>query len=237
MVLNEKFIRLHTGLNIKVVDSCVSTFDEIGKYDAIVALSQKNGEGRGDHTFYSPEGGLYIVMRVMGMHIDPHTLTPAVGLAVHDAIFAILGLKTGVKWVNDIIYNGKKAVGILCKCPRKAEYLIGIGINYSTAEKELEKAGLSEIACSLNAPESRVSAFVTGLINSVRHATLATFDPIRYSKLCVNVGKTVSFTYNGTNVQGFAEKVDADGSLIVRIGNATVAVDAGEVSIIREVNA
>lgn len=237
MVLNEKFIRLHTGLNIKVVDSCVSTFDEIGKYDAIVALSQKNGEGRGDHTFYSPQGGLYIVMRVIGMHIDPHTLTPAVGLAVHDAIFAILGLKTGVKWVNDIIYNGKKAVGILCKCPRKAEYLIGIGVNYSTASKELEKAGLSEIASSLEAPESRASAFVTGLINSVRHATLATFDPVRYSKLCVNVGKTVSFTYNGTTVQGFAEKVDADGSLIVRIGNATVAVDAGEVSIIREVNA
>lgn len=235
MKLDEKFIRLHTGLNVKIVDECESTFDEIGKFDAIIALSQKRGEGRGDHTFFSPSGGLYIVMRVMGLYIDPHTLTPSVGLAVHDAIATILGLQTGIKWVNDIMYNGKKAVGILCKCPRKAEYLVGVGVNYSTAPDEFEKAQISEVACSLEAPESRATAFVTGLINRIRRATLATFDNDRYSALCVNVGKNVEFTYNGTRVQGFAESVAPDGALIVRIGAATVAVDAGEVSIIREV--
>lgn len=235
MKLDEKFIRLHTGLNIKIVEACDSTFDEIGKSDAIIALSQKNGEGRGDHTFFSPSGGLYIVMRVMGLYIDPHTLTPAVGLAVHDAIATILGIQTGVKWVNDIMYNGKKVVGILCKCPRKAEYLVGVGINYRTPPKEFEKAGIAETACALDAPESRASAFVTGMINRIKRATLATFDSERYSALCVNVGKTVEFTYNGTRVRGFAESVSPDGSLIVRIGAATVAVDAGEVSIIREV--
>ena len=49
----------------------------------------------------------------------------------------------------------------------------------------------------------------------------------------MNVGKNVTFIHNGINVQGFAESVAPDGSLIVRIGNATVAVDAGEVSIVR----
>ena len=73
------------------------------------------------------------------------------------------------------------------------------------------------------------------MINRIKRATLATFDSERYSALCVNVGKTVEFTYNGTRVRGFAESVSPDGSLIVRIGAATVAVDAGEVSIIREV--
>lgn len=236
MILNEKFIKLHTGRNVKIVDTCVSTFDEIGKFDAIIAKSQTNGIGRGNHTFASPPGGLYIVMRLMGVYIDRHTLTPAVGLAVHDTIYTMLGLQTDVKWVNDILYKNKKAVGILCKCPRKAEYLVGIGINYSTPQAELDKAGLGDIAISLDAPESRASAFVTGLINQVRRATIATFDNERYSKLCVNVGNTVEFYYNGTRVRGFAEKVDADGSLIVRIGNATVAVDAGEVSIIRKVD-
>lgn len=234
MILNEKFIKLHTGRNIKLVDSCVSTFDEIGKFDVIVAQQQEKGVGRGDHTFASPPGGLYIVMRLMGVYIDAHTLTPAVGLALHDTIYSMLGLQTELKWVNDIIYKGKKAAGILCKCPRKAEYLVGIGVNYATDEKDLEKAGLSDVAVSLNAPESRASAFVTGLINQVRRAAIATFDCKRYSELCTNVGKNVEFYYNGTRVRGFAERVDADGSLIVRIGNATVAVDAGEVSIIRE---
>ncbi len=235
MILNEKFIKLHTGLNVKIVNECVSTFDEIGKYDAIIALGQRSGVGRGDHVFHSPRGGIYIVMRVQGLHIDAHTLTPTVGLAVHDAIRVILGLQTSLKWVNDIMYNGKKAVGILCKCPRKAEYLIGIGVNYATPRFEFEKAGLADVAISLDAPEGRASAFVTGLINCVRRATIAGFDCNRYSSLCATVNKTVSFIHNGVKVQGFAEKVDADGSLIVRIGNATVAVDAGEVSIIREV--
>ena len=233
MVLYEKFIRLHTGKNIKIVPSCVSTFDEIGKYDVIIAGSQQNGVGRGNRKFYSPVGGLYIVMRAQGVYIDPHTLTPAVGLAVHDTIRAILGIETDLKWVNDIYYKGKKAVGILCKSPRKAEYLIGMGINYAIADAELEKAGLGDTAISLNAPESRATAFVTGLINQVRHSTIAAFDHVRYGKLCMNVGKNVTFIHNGINVQGFAESVAPDGSLIVRIGNATVAVDAGEVSIIR----
>lgn len=234
MVLNEKFIKLHTGLNVKIVPSCVSTFDEIGKNDAIIALTQSHGVGRGDHKFFCPLGGIYIVMRVMGVYIDPHTLTPAVGLAVHDTARAILGVQTQLKWVNDVMFKGKKAVGILCKCVRKAEYLVGVGVNYNIAKTEFEKAGLDDVAISFDAPDSRASAFVTGLLNMIHRATIATFDFERYGKLCINVGKNVSFIHNGIHVSGFAERVDADGSLIVRIGNATVAVDAGEVSIIRE---
>lgn len=235
MVLNEKFIRLHTGMNIKVADVCESTFDEIGKNDAIIALAQKKGEGRGDHKFFSPRGGLYIVMRATGMYINAHSLTPAVGLAVHDTIKAILNIDTSLKWVNDVLYNGKKAVGILCKSPRKAEYLIGVGVNYATDPALIANAGLGQIASSLQAPETRASAFVTGLLNRIHNATLAGFDRARYAALCVNIGKTVRFVHNGTTVQGFAEAVDGNGSLIVRIGNATVAVDAGEVAILREV--
>lgn len=235
MIIDEKFIRLHTGLNIKVVPSCTSTFDEIGKSDVIIALEQTNGIGRGDHTFISPLGGLYIGMRLLGMHIDRHTLTPAVGLAVHDAALSVLGIETGLKWVNDIILNGKKVCGILCKCPRKAEYIVGIGINYATSEKDFIDANLADTAASLSAPPTRATAFLTGLINRVKRAALVTFDNLRYSALCITVGKTVAFNYNGTRIQGYAESVAPDGSLIVRMGNATVAVDAGEVSIVREV--
>ncbi len=236
MLLNEKFIRLHTGMNIKIVQSCISTFDEIGKNDAIIALSQKNGVGRGDHVFYSPPGGLYIVMRLQGVYINPHTLTPAVGLAVHDTVQSLLGMQTSLKWVNDVMYKNKKAAGILCKSPRKAEYLVGVGINYATPTIELVRAKLNDVAISLQAPESRATGFVTGLLTQIRRASIATFDHARYSKLCINIGKQVGFIYNGVKVQGFADRIEADGTLIVRIGNAEIAVDAGEVSIIREVS-
>ena len=119
---------------------------------------------------------------------------------------------------------------------RKAEYLVGLGINYATPQKEFENAGLGEKAISLDAPEDKATMFVAGLLNMIKRAGLATFDSDRYGKLCINIGKTVEFLHDGMTVRGFAEKIDADGSLIVRIGNATVAVDAGEVSIIRAVN-
>ena len=70
MVINEKFIREFTGLKVSVRERCSSTFDEIGNNDVIVALSQERGAGRGDHKFFSPEGGVYIVMRALGLHID-----------------------------------------------------------------------------------------------------------------------------------------------------------------------
>ena len=236
MFLDQRYIKRHTGLNVKIVDSCTSTFDEIEDYNAIVALSQTNGVGRGEHTFFCPKGGLYIVMRLQGVYINAHTLTPAVALASCDTIKAVLGLDTRIKWVNDIYFQGKKAVGILCKSPRKAEYLVGIGINYATAQKELEKAGLGDIAVSLGANEEKATKFVATLLRMIKRASIATFDSIRYGKLCLNIGKYVEFLHDGVTVCGFAEGIDGDGSLIVRIGNATVAVDSGEVSIIRAVN-
>ncbi|MCH5165854.1 MAG: biotin--[acetyl-CoA-carboxylase] ligase [Clostridiales bacterium] len=235
-LIDQRFIRHCTKMDVKIVDSCTSAFDEIGNHEAIVALRQTAGVGCGENTFFSPNGGIYLVMRATGMHINPHTLTPAVGLAVHDTILSVLGIHTKVKWVNDLMYEGKKVVGILVKSPRKAEYLIGVGVNYSTNPKEFEKAKLGDIATSLEAPQNRASMFVLGLLNSIRHATLAEFDNIKYNNLCLTVGKNVEFVHNATKVHGYAESVAPDGSLIVRIGNATVAVDAGEVSIIRNID-
>lgn len=234
MTLDAKYIRKVTGFRTLCVKSCGSTFDELGTYDAIIARSQKHGAGRGDHTFHSPLGGVYVVMRESSLAVDPHTLTPSVGLAVHDTIKSVLGIDTRLKWVNDVMtIDGKKVCGILCRSPRRGEYLIGMGINYATTKFALENAGLDN-AATLNAPEDKVNLFCAELIKRTHLAALSTFDHARYNALCNTVGKDVSFVQNGIKVQGHAERVETDGTLIVRIGMATLAVDAGEVSIIRE---
>ncbi len=234
MNINEKYLRRMTGLKIKTVKSAVSTFDELGDNDVIIAESQKCGAGRGDHTFFSPLGGLYIVMRETGLNIDAHTLTPAVGLAAHDAIKSVLGIDVELKWVNDVIYNDKKAAGILVRSPRRAEYLIGIGVNFCTDNAAFERAGLAD-AISLGAPPEKATDFCVNLIKRIHLAAISPFDYSGYSRLCRTVGKHVSFIRGGVTVDGYAESVERDGSLIVRLGKATVAVDAGEVSIVREV--
>lgn len=233
MIPDAKYIRKATGLRTLCVKSCSSTFDEIGGYDAIIARSQKHGAGRGEHLFYSPLGGLYVVMRVNSLTVDPHTLTPAVGLAVHDAIKLVLGIDTKLKWVNDVMLAGKKVCGILCRSPRRGEYLIGMGVNYATTRFALENAGLDG-ATTLNAPEDKVNLFCAELLKRVHLAALSPFDYERYNALCDTVDKDISFIKDGVTVRGHATRVETDGTLIVRIGMATVAVDSGEVAIIRE---
>lgn len=233
MLIDENYIKKATGLDVFVTDACNSTFDEIGTHDVIIAKSQKYGSGRGDHSFHSPCGGIYTVMRECGLNIDPHTLTPAVGLAVRDSIKRVLGVDARLKWVNDVFYSGKKICGILCRQPRRGEFLIGIGINFSTDINELQAAGLTE-AGTLDAPEMSATPFVADMLNRVHTATLIPFDFARYNSLCETVGKDISFTYNGSTMQGYAERVERDGTLIVRMGPVTVAVDAGEVNIIRQ---
>lgn len=233
MEIDVKLIKRMTGLKALSTNSCASTFDEIGSNDVIIAREQKYGAGRGDHTFYSPRGGLYIVVRETGLSIDAHTLTPAVGLAVHDAIRACLKIDTELKWVNDVMYQGKKAAGILVRSPRRGEYLIGIGINYATEQKALIAAKLHN-AITLAAPESKATDFCINLLKRVHLYAISPFDVDRYNSLCRTVGKTVKFTRGGVDVTGYAEGVERDGSLLVRLGMATVAVDAGEVSEVRE---
>ena len=233
MLIDQRYIKKATGLKILSVRSCRSTFDELENNDVIIAQAQACGEGRGDHKFFSPPGGLYIVMREVGLNINAHTLTPAVGLAAHDAIKSVLNIDTTLKWVNDVMFGGKKAGGILVKCPRRGEYLIGIGINYATDQKDLVNAGLND-ATTLKANECRATEFCVELIKRIHAASLMPFDYKRYNELCDTVNKTVSFMRGDIKVQGRAESVERDGSLIVRIGMATVAVDAGEVSLVRE---
>ena len=214
--INEKYLRRMTGLKVVAVDEAVSTFDELGDNDVIIACKQSQGSGRGDHTFFSPAGGLYIVMRETGLNIDAHTLTPAVGLAAHDTIKSVLGLDTELKWVNDVIYNNKKAAGILVRSPRRAEYLIGIGVNFCTDINLFKTVGLDE-AGSLNAPPEKATDFCVNLIKRIHIAAISPFDHVRYTKLCRTVGKQVSFIRGGVTAQGHAESVERDGSLIVRI--------------------
>lgn len=233
MNIDAKLIKRMTGLKALAVSSCRSTFDEIDGNDVIISREQKFGYGRGDHSFVSPRGGLYIVLRETSLAIDAHTLTPTVGLAVHDAIHACLGLETELKWVNDVMYKGKKAAGILVRSPRRGEYLIGVGINYATEQKALDSAKLNS-AISLAAPESKATDFCINLLKRIHLYAISPFDFQRYNSLCRTVGKTVEFSRGGVNVTGFAESVERDGSLLVRLGMATVAVDSGEVSEIRE---
>ena len=104
----------------------------------IVARHQTGGRGRRGKSFFSPNGtGLYMsVLTRKALSLDTlNYFTPAVAVAVANAIESVSHKKCGIKWVNDIYIEGRKVAGILTetKCDFEKGKLcfvvIGIGIN------------------------------------------------------------------------------------------------------------
>ena len=123
----------------------------------VVALEQTAGRGRMQRAFYSPaQNGIY-----MSFFLEPHIAFSDINLitvltvaAVCRAIEKTMHFHPDVKWVNDVLYQGKKLCGILTEASVEAEsgllkYLIvGIGININS-DKNLPPE-LHEIVGSLN---------------------------------------------------------------------------------------
>lgn len=104
----------------------------------LLAEHQTGGRGRKGRNFYSPKGtGLYMSLLLHPKVPAGETamLTPLAAAAVAGALEEISGKQTQIKWVNDILVDGKKAVGILTETAGTLtegcfDYVIvGIGIN------------------------------------------------------------------------------------------------------------
>ena len=104
----------------------------------LVACRQTAGKGRLGRSFYSPEEtGIYmsLLLRPELKAQDSLLISTAAAVAVAEAIEAVTGVQTGIKWVNDIYCNGRKVVGILTEGGLKpgsdqlAYAVLGIGIN------------------------------------------------------------------------------------------------------------
>ncbi len=133
----------------------------------VLARRQSSGRGRLGRSFSSPEGGVYISMLVP-VHRNGFSLTAKAGVAVKRTIERVCGKKCGIKWVNDIIYDGKKVCGILAQ-GYEDKAVLGIGVNYAV-EIRVFPEDVRAIAVSLyddikDAPPMRT--FIDELINNV----------------------------------------------------------------------
>lgn len=105
-----------------------STFD--AQADIVAAASQTLGRGRLDRSFFSPYGGIYFCIKTKPMPLLTVSVAAGVMRALEAAAFS-----PDVKWVNDILVDGKKICGILCKSFSANEEndsfaVAGVGINY-----------------------------------------------------------------------------------------------------------
>lgn len=154
--------------NIHIYDSLDSTNKSAkemaiagGKHGTlIISRKQDMGKGRRDHSFYSPEGGIYmsIILSPESLPtLDKDVLTAYTGVSVCDAINELCSISPRIKPINDLFVDGKKICGILTESGIEFEtglvqwIVIGIGINFDSDINAFPK-DLQSIVGSLYAP-------------------------------------------------------------------------------------
>ncbi len=107
----------------------------------VVAANQNAGKGRRGRGWISPKDTSISFSLGLIPEFSPQKasmLTLVMALAVQKAISRLTGLKTLIKWPNDIVVNGKKICGILTEMNMEMDYIssviIGVGINVSQRE-------------------------------------------------------------------------------------------------------
>lgn len=126
----------------------------------ILAKEQTAGRGRKDHSFYSPDGGLYMSILLKPEHLtslEPDAITTMTGNAVCDAIETLVGIRPRIKPINDLFIDDKKICGILTEAGTEFEtgdvqwIVVGIGINFDS-DISAFPSDIKKTATSLFAP-------------------------------------------------------------------------------------
>jgi BirA family biotin operon repressor/biotin-[acetyl-CoA-carboxylase] ligase len=214
----------------------------------VVAEAQTSGRGRHGRAWFSPPGaGLYVsvILRLSnepaGNRDHPASLlTLAAGVAIAEAVRAATGLPAEIKWPNDVVIGTRKLAGILTEAASHGSDLqfvvLGFGINLQTAAYPAElRSRVTSIEAETSRPADRALIFAEILARvSERCGDLRAqrFDAIlsawRGLAPALPFAPVEWDSPNGT-VRGRAEGIDADGALLVRVGDRLERVVAGEV--------
>ena len=208
----------------------------------VVAEAQTAGRGRLGRVWHSPAGaGLYvsIVLRPSPT-FAPALLTLGAGVALADGGRASTGVRTEIKWPNDLMVSGRKLAGILTEAAAQGGALqfivLGFGLNLRPAAYP---PNLAQRVTSIEAETSRPAdraVILAEILAAIaeRYADLqqGRFDAIlgawreRAGSLR---GSAVEWDSGGVAMRGSAEDIDNTGALLVRSGGTVHRLVAGEV--------
>ena len=211
----------------------------MGEGTVIIAGEQTAGRGRLGRKWLSPSGGslsLSIILRPTLPQLPQ--LNMAACLATVQSIEKVSGLKPLIKWPNDVLLNGKKVSGILMENIFQGGELkaaiLGIGINAKF--DALAFTEISAIATSLSTESGReISPW------EILPPLLEEFEQFyqelqgggniyeRWLARVETLGKLVRVKSGDTVEEGYAESINANGSLILRrLDGSLITVVTGE---------
>lgn len=213
----------------------------------LTADQQTGGHGRLGRNFHSPAGtGIYmsILLRPQCSPTQLMHLTCAAAVAVCDAVEQSVGIRPGIKWINDLVYDGRKLCGILTELGLSptgmVDYaIIGIGVNCCQEETDFPEeirrmAGSLAMVSGEQIDRSLVAAAMMDSLAVMAENLISGKSAImaKYRQDCITLGKEVVVVGSDFSRRGKALSIDEDGALIVEYDDGTVAsVNSGEVSV------
>jgi BirA family transcriptional regulator, biotin operon repressor / biotin---[acetyl-CoA-carboxylase] ligase len=221
----------------------------VGEGVVVIADAQTAGRGRRGRAWFSPPAaGLYVsvILAPGRARVSPDRalalLTLAAGVALSEAVERVTGLAPAIKWPNDLLVDRRKLAGILAEgvaAPASGglqAVVLGYGINVGPAayprdlasqvtslETELGRSIDRAAVCaeSLSALAARYHDLLEGRFDAI-------LDAWR-SRSFGSRGARVEWDTPGGVRTGVTEGIDDMGALLVRAGDATERIVAGEV--------
>lgn len=199
---------------------------------ALVAEAQTAGRGRLGRRWVAPPRSSVLLSAGLRPVVSQHrwSLLPLVaGCAAADAIDAVAGLHSGLKWPNDLLLPvdgiDRKVGGILVERVDSAggpAVVIGVGINVTLRADELPVEGATSIglAGGITDREPLVVELLRSLDRLLRQWSATGGEPDRllqrFRERCVTIGTDVTIDLpDGSRVTGRATDVDETGQLVV----------------------
>jgi len=243
------------GARLHVVDSLPSTNqyaralanDGAPDWTVVVANTQTRGCGRRGRVFFSPpDTGVYlsVVLRPDIPYEQSVLFTVAAAVCVCETIEVLTGLEPRIKWVNDILLDGKKVCGILTEAVTGFEdggvghLALGVGVNFLPPRSGFP-AELCSTAGALFPKAASVSRsqFIGELLSRLYETFLDISSPQlieRYRRRSCVVGREVTVTQGGSPLWGRVLDINARGGLVVETATGRRTVGYGEITSISQ---
>ena len=213
----------------------------------IFAEQQTAGRGRRGRTWVSPLGRNIYTSTIWRFSAGASALSGlslAVGVAIVKALESLGYKGIGLKWPNDLLWQGKKLGGILLEISGDAagpcHVVVGIGLNLNMSNQQSVTDDIDQpwvdLASLSDQPVDK-NAIAAALLNQLI-PMLATFEASGFEPLLQDwldrdayLGSDIVLTMGADKLQGKQVGVKPDGSLCIETADGLRTFNGGEVSL------
>jgi BirA family biotin operon repressor/biotin-[acetyl-CoA-carboxylase] ligase len=165
-------------------------------------------------------------------------------VALASAIREETGVAAGIKWPNDLLADGKKLCGILTELSAEMDRInhlvVGMGLNVNQDPEDFPgevRGAATSLKMEAGGPVARVMLLQACLAEFERWYTVwlgQGFAPVleKWKEMTVTLNRPVRIHTLNKSWDGWAEDVDKDGALLLRLpGGELQRVVSGDVSL------